>query len=143
MHSKSDNIETMINDEADEFIATGKINHFFFRKFALKKTGPYNADWLPLLVDYWETELLWQNYVILHLRFIYTKHINQTKEVQGLSVMMNEFKEVIRYRDENYSSSFQQHVRYVRLWRAVFNNVKVVFLTRKSHIINCKLFLKG
>ena len=115
----------------------------FFSKIRAEKNWSLYEDWLPLLVDYWETELLWQNYGILRFRFIYTKHINQTKEVQGLSVMMNEFKEVIRYRDENYSSSFQQHVRWVRLWRAVFNNVKVVFLTRKSHIINCKLFLKG
>ena len=37
MHSKSDNIETMINDEADEFIATGKINHFFFSKIRAEK----------------------------------------------------------------------------------------------------------
>ena len=84
----------------------GKIDHFFYKKLHAEKNGPSNTDSSHLLVDYWETKLLWQNYVIFHVLFIYTKHINQTSEVQTISVLMNKLKEVNKYQDERKLNFF-------------------------------------
>ena len=65
----------------------GKIEHTFFQNVVLEKNGPCNTNSPRLLVDYWEIKLLWQNYGIFHIKFIYTKHVNQTNEVKALSLL--------------------------------------------------------
>ena len=114
----------------------GKNRPHFFSKLCAEKNDPCNTDYPRLLDDYWETKLLWQNYVIFQIKFIYTKNINQTNEVQTLSAMMNKLKQVnIYFRWKKLSTSFQLHVQWVRLWGAVLDKVKVVFLSRRSHTI--------
>ena len=118
----------------------GKIDHFFFSKLRAEKNGPCNTDSPRLLVDYWETKLLWQNYVIFHIIFIYIKHTNQTNEVQALSVMMKQLKEVSRYRNERNSTSFQPHVQWVRLWRAVLDKVILSCISYQKEPYNLTVY---
>ena len=113
----------------------GQNRPHFFPNFRAEKNVPCNANSPRLLVDCWETKLLQQNNVIIHIKFIYTKHIHQTNEVQALSVMINNLKEVNRYWVERNSTLFQPHVQCVSLWGVMLDKVKVVFLTRRSHII--------
>ena len=56
----------------------GKNRPHFFSNLCAEKNDPCNTDYPRLLVDYWEAKLLWQYYVILHIKIIYTKNINQT-----------------------------------------------------------------
>ena len=107
----------------------------FFSKLRARKNGPCNTDSLWLLVSCWETKVLQQNNAIIDIKSVYTKHIHQTNEVQVLSVMINNLREVNRYWVESNSTSLQPHVQCVRLWGAVLDKVKVVFVTMRSHII--------
>ena len=109
---------------------TSKIDHIFFSKLCANKKRPCNTDSLRLLVDYWETNLLRQNNVILHIKFIYTKHINQSNKAQALSVMTN------RLSDKDWIST--KVCSLIWLNRCTENQIfaeKLIFLKRwYSHV---------
>ena len=116
IESHQENVNTPImcyqainnKDKKTKICHDGQNRPHFFQKFALKKTA--------LVIQI--ACLCWliierQNCCDKTMQFasnLFTPSILQTKEVHGLSVMMNELKEVIRYRGEKHLSSFQQHV---------------------------------
>ena len=100
----------------DRIIHGGQNRPYFFTKLRSEKNGPCNTNSPRLLVNYWETKLLQQKNVIIHIKLIYIKHIHQKNEVQALSVMINNLKEINRYWVARNSTSFQAHVQCVSLW---------------------------